>query len=82
MLIFCVCDVLVRRLKQDKIVKVDETVAGKVPKIGAPLPVENGDEKMGLSRRGSGRIRKKKKKDVERAKKIRQRMLERSAMLM
>ena len=51
----------------------------KTASVGAPLPDEN-EHMTALSRPKNGRIRKKRKKDVERAKKIRERMLKRGAM--
>lgn len=52
-----------------------------VPKLGAPIHEEKADMKMGVASIGPGRIRKKRKKDTERSRKIKQRMLERLAMV-
>lgn len=61
---------------QEKSVTVGEQRA-PVPVIGAPIM---SDDKMLDRKTKIGRIRKKRKKDLERARKIRQRMAERGVM--
>lgn len=51
-----------------------------VPKIGMPVSEDKADVKMGITNVGHGRIRKKRKKDMVRSKKVKERMLQRQAM--